>query len=410
MVYIPTLIVVMKRDRVMLYSSFRQTPVFQKELCKLPIICYTIRKSPEDQEKTLKDVIYLDKKITYHEENTRSNTLKLREVLTTMPAFSKDYFRAIEPNTSAKTRISYVYDIRVFFTFLKATNPLFRDKEITDIQLEDLEKLQAVDIEEYLEYLKLYTDPEGKTHTNNEQGLHRKLAALRSFYAYFYKRERISNNPTVIVDMPKLHKKEIIRLDYDEVAELLDYVEHGGEKLTGMKKVYFEKNKERNLALFTLLLGTGIRVSECVGLDIEDIDFKNNRIKIIRKGGKEDFVYFGDEVAEALSGYLQVREHIVTKEGHEHALFLSSQRRRICVKSVENLVTDCAKEVTTIKHITPHKLRSTYGTSLYRETRDIYLVAEVLGHNDVNTTRKHYAALGEDRKRQAASAVTLRKE
>lgn len=355
-------------------------------------------------------MIYLDKKITYHEENTRSNTLKLREVLATMPSFSKDYFRAIEPNTSAKTRISYVYDIRVFFTFLKATNPLFRDKEITEIRLEDLEKLQAVDIEEYLEYLKLYTDPEGKTHTNNEQGLHRKLAALRSFYAYYYKRERISSNPTVIVDMPKLHKKEIIRLDYDEVAELLDYVEHGGEKLTGMKKVYFEKNKERNLALFTLLLGTGIRVSECVGLDIEDIDFKNNRIRIIRKGGKEDFVYFGDEVAEALSGYLQVREHIITKEGHEHALFLSSQRRRICVKSVENLVTDCAKEVTTIKHITPHKLRSTYGTSLYRETRDIYLVAEVLGHNDVNTTRKHYAALGEDRKRQAASAVTLRKE
>ena len=82
----------------------------------------------------------------------------------------------------------------------------------------------------------------------------------------------------------------------------------------------------------------------------------------------------------------------------------------MCVQSVENLVTDCAKHVTTIKHITPHKLRSTYGTSLYRETGDIYLVAEVLGHNDVNTTRKHYAALGEDRKRQAASAVTLRKE
>ena len=145
-------------------------------------------------------------------------------------------------------------------------------------------------------------------------------------------------------------------------------------------------------------------------MDIEDIDFKNNRIKIIRKGGKEDFVYFGDEVAEALSGYMQVRNGIVTKDGHEHALFLSAQRRRICVQSVENLVTDCAKQVTTIKHITPHKLRSTYGTSLYQETGDIYLVAEVLGHNDVNTTRKHYAALGEDRKRRAASAVRLRNE
>lgn len=352
----------------------------------------------------------MDKKITYHEENKRSNTLKLREVLATMPSFCKDYFRAIEPNTSAKTRISYVYDIRIFFHYLVASNPIFHDKGIKTIRLDDLDELEAVDIEEYLEYLKLYTDQDGKTHTNNEQGLHRKLAALRSFFAYYYKRGMLHNNPTVIVDMPKLHKKEIIRLDNDEVAELLDYVEHGADQMSGMKKVYFEKNKVRNLALFTLLLGTGIRVSECVGLDIEDIDFKNNRIKIVRKGGKEDFVYFGEEVADALVCYMEVRERITTKEGHEHALFLSTQKRRICVQSVENLVTDCAKHVTTIKHITPHKLRSTYGTSLYRETRDIYLVAEVLGHNDVNTTRKHYAALGEDRKRQAASAVTLRKE
>ena len=352
----------------------------------------------------------MDQKTTYHEENTRSNTLKLREVLATMPGFAKDYFRAIEPNTSAKTRISYVYDVRIFFRYLITTNPVFKNKEITEIRLDDLERLEPVDIEEYLEYLKLYTDADGKLHTNTEQGLHRKLAALRSFFAYYYKREKIRSNPTLIVDMPKLHKKEIIRLDYDEVAELLDYVEHGGEQMSGMKKVYFEKNKERNLALFTLLLGTGIRVSECVGLDREGIDFKNNRIKIIRKGGKEDFVYFGDEVADALSRYVQVRNGITAKEGHEHALFLSAQRRRICVQSVENLVTDCAKQVTTIKHITPHKLRSTYGTSLYQETGDIYLVAEVLGHNDVNTTRKHYAALGEDRKRQAASAVRLRNE
>ena len=145
-------------------------------------------------------------------------------------------------------------------------------------------------------------------------------------------------------------------------------------------------------------------------LDLEDLDFRNNRLRIIRKGGKEDFVYFGDEVAESLYDYYAERKNIVTKEGHEHALFLSIQKRRISVQGIENLVSDCARHVTTIKHITPHKLRSTYGTSLYRETGDIYLVAEVLGHNDVNTTRKHYAALEEDRKRRAASAVSLRKE
>lgn len=352
----------------------------------------------------------MDKKITYHEQNNRNNTIKLRQVLQTLPTFTKDFFRAIEPNTSAKTRISYVYDIRLFFQFLCATNPYFSDKgDITKIVLHDLDLLQPVDIEEFLEYLKYYEDNNGVIHTNGERGIHRKLASLRSFYNYYYKRELITKNPTLIVDMPKLHKREIIRLDPDEVANLLDYVEHGSDSMTGMKKVYFEKNKTRNLALFTLLLGTGIRVSECVGLDLEDIDFKNNRIRIVRKGGKEDFVYFGDEVAESLYDYFAERKTIVTKEGHEHALFLSVQKRRMCVQSIENLVSDCARQITSIKHITPHKLRSTYGTNLYQETGDIYLVAEVLGHNDVNTTRKHYAALEEDRKRRAASAVKLRK-
>ena len=103
------------------------------------------------------------------------------------------------------------------------------------------------------------------------------------------------------------------------------------------------------------------------------------------------------------------RENIQPVAGHEHALFYSIQRRRISIQAIENLVSEYAGQITQFKHITPHKLRSTYGTTLYRETSDIYLVAEVLGHNDVNTTRKHYAALEDDKKRSAASAVTLRK-
>ena len=162
------------------------------------------------------------------------------------------------------------------------------------------------------------------------------------------------------------------------------------------------------MAILTLLLGTGIRVSECVGLDINDVDFKNNGIKIRRKGGYETVVYFGDEVADALHDYLEKRYHMIPIEGHENALFLSLQNRRITVRAVENLVKKYASTVTTLKKITPHKLRSTYGTALYQETGDIYLVADVLGHKDVNTTRKHYAAQSDMRKRKAANAVRLR--
>jgi Site-specific recombinase XerD len=349
--------------------------------------------------------------LTYHEQLYVDNTMKLRDILTTLPPFVKDYFRAIEPRTSTKTRISYAYDIRVFLHFLIDRNPVYKGYQAADFKLADLDKVEAVDIEEYLEYLKVYRTQDGVLHKNDERGIHRKLSALRSFYNYFNKRQLLINNPVILVDMPKLHDKEIIRLDYDEVAALLDLVEHGGDNLSGMKKVYYEKNKTRNLAIFTLLLGTGIRVSECVGLDMNDVDFKNNRIKIVRKGGKEDFVYFGEEVEKALSDYMNnTRIHINAVTGHENALFLSIQKKRMTVKAIENLVTENASQITTLKHITPHKLRSTYGTSLYRETGDIYLVAEVLGHNDVNTTKKHYAALDEDRKRRAARVVRLRED
>ena len=346
---------------------------------------------------------------TYHEQTYIDNTLRLREILKTLPPFAKDYFRAVEPTTSARTRISYAYDIRVFFHFLMENNPVYKNYTIEQFEVHDLERLEPVDIEEYQEYLKLYQSGD-KTETNGERGLKRKISALRSFYAYYYKREMIHTNPTVLIDVPKIHEKSIIRLDTDEVAMLLDYIEHCGDTLTGQKRVFYEKTKERDLAIVTLLLGTGIRVSECVGLDIEDVDFKNNGIKVTRKGGNEMVVYFGPEVEKALKRYLEVREGITPLAGHEHALFYSAQRKRIGVQAVENMVKKYSRQITTTKKITPHKLRSTYGTALYQETGDIYLVADVLGHKDVNTTKKHYAALDDARRRQAATAVKLREE
>lgn len=351
----------------------------------------------------------MDKKVTYHEQTDVENTLRLRDVLKTLPPFCKDFFRAIEPRTTTKTRISYAYDIRIFFQFLLEQNPAFRDWSIDAFTVDVLDQITAVDLEEYEEYLKVYQAGD-KTETNGERGLKRKMSSLRSFYAYYFKREMIHTNPTVLVDVPKIHQKSIIRLEADEVALLLDYIEHGGDDLTGQKKVYYEKNKDRDLALVTLLLGTGVRVSECVGLDIEDVDFKNNGIKVTRKGGNEMVVYFGPEVEKALKNYLEVRKNIIPVEGHEHALFYSTQRKRIGVQAVENLVKKYARQVTTTKKITPHKLRSTYGTALYQETGDIYLVADVLGHKDVNTTKKHYAAIDDTRRRQAATAVKLRED
>lgn len=346
---------------------------------------------------------------TYQEQSYIDNTLRLRDVLKTMPEFAKDYFRSIEPTTSPKTRISYAYDIRVFFQFLLQENPAFKHYKMNDFKVQDLDRITSYDIEEYLEYLKVYKTQDSRQITNTEKGLFRKMSALRSFYAYYYKRQAIEKNPTLLVDMPKLHDKAIIRLEADEVAKLLEHVENCGGKLTGQARVYYEKTKERDLAILTLLLGTGIRVSECVGLDIGDVDFKNNGITVTRKGGNQMVVYFGDEVEKALRNYLETtRKAIEPLEGYENALFLSTQKRRMGVQAVENMVKKYARQVTPNKKITPHKLRSTYGTALYKESGDIYLVADVLGHKDVNTTKKHYAAIDEDRRRSAANIVKLR--
>lgn len=349
------------------------------------------------------------KEYSYHEEKNIANIKKLRELEKNLPPYVTTFFRGIEPYTASRTRIAYAIDLKVFFEYIKESNPAYRDKELREIDFELLTKLEASDIEEFLEHLKYYITPEGKEVTNSEFGIKRKLSSLRSFYNYFHTHQIINENPTLQVKMPKIHEKNIIRMDTNEVVDFLDTVE-SGNKLTKNQLAYHEKTKVRDLAITTLLLGTGIRVSECVGIDLKDVDFNNDRVNIIRKGGSESFVYFGEEVREALLLYLEERKKQIPLTGHENAFFLSTRMQRISVRSVEVLVKKYAKSSVAMKKITPHKLRSTYGTQLYRETGDIYLVADVLGHKDVNTTKKHYAALEEERRRSAKDAVTLREK
>lgn len=345
--------------------------------------------------------------IPYYQQKDIENIKKLREMMKALPPFCTEFFRGIEPRTSTRTRIAYAYDLSVFFDFLKKENPVFAKMERMDFQLEQLDQITVTDLEEYMEYLKYRFNEQNHEIMNQERGIMRKISSLKSFYNYFFRTEKLTTNPAALVRLPKLHDKEIIRLDVDEVALLLDAVEQG-EGLTEKQKAFHKRTRLRDLALLTLLLGTGIRVSECVGLDINDVDFKNGGIHIHRKGGKEVTVYFGSEVENALQDYLDERFGIIPEEGSEQALFLSIQRKRMNVRSVENLVKKYAHIVTPLKKITPHKLRSTYGTNLYRETGDIYLVADVLGHSDVNTTKKHYAALEDERRRSARNVVKLR--
>jgi site-specific recombinase XerD len=351
-------------------------------------------------------------KFEYSEMEQKKDILMTRAVTNELPAFCREFFISLNEVTSTKTRLNYAYDLRVFFKYLTEEIDMFDGRKTRDLQVDDLSKVTANDIRLFMDFLTLYikddgTD-EGEEVTNGERGKARKLAAIRKLFEYFYSNELIPANPAQLVKTPKLHEKAIIRLEPDEAARLLDEIE-SGENLTAGQKKYHSFTKARDLALVTLLLGTGMRVSECVGIDLDHIDFSLGGIKIHRKGGNEVVIYFGDEVEDALQKYLVAREGMNPLPGHENALFLSIQNKRMSVRSVENLVKKYSKLVTNVKNISPHKLRSTFGTNLYRETGDIYLVADVLGHKDVNTTRRHYAEESDENRRKVRN-VKIRRD
>ena len=343
----------------------------------------------------------------YTEQRARDLQLRIRTMLRELPDVCFDFINAIDSTTQPLTRYAYVIDLKLFFGFLTQELPKFADKAPSALDASDLARVTSRDIYMYMDYLSLYMRDDVEV-TNQELGKLRKISSLRSFYKFLYKNGYIDSDPAALVDMPKRHQKPIIRLEIDEVARMLDLVESGAQQTERQKK-YNAHTRARDLAILTLFLGTGIRVSELVGINIDDIDFSINGFLVTRKGGNQAILYFPDEVARVLQDYMKVRMELTPVPGHEEALFLSLQNRRITVRAVEIMVKKYASMAAPLKKkLSPHKLRSTFGTNLYHETGDIYLVADVLGHSDVNTTRRHYAAMTDDRRRMAARRVHVR--
>jgi len=341
---------------------------------------------------------------SYFDDRNKETTLKIRTLRAELPSFCNEFFIGVENRTTPLTRLAYAYDLRIFFDYILSYVREFRHYNLDTFTIAELDKVTQTHIESFLEYLNYYVF-NGKEYKNDERAKARKLSTLRSFFKYFFNKGSLTSNIASKVSTPKLHDKEIIRLETKEVSQLLNEVEDGGD-LSTRERAYHKKIGLRDLALVTLLLGTGIRISECVGLNLEDLDFKNNSFTVTRKGGNRKILYFPEEVVDALRKYLE--EDRLASDSDSPALFLSMQKKRISVRAVEILVKKYSTLITPLKKITPHKLRSTYGTNLYHKTNDIFVVAEALGHRDVNTTKKHYAAMSEDILKAAAKATVLR--
>ena len=344
----------------------------------------------------------------YVERNNKNLDTIDRLLENELPSFCYDYFLAIDSQTSTLTRLNYAHDLKIFFYFLQEKK--FRGKKnVLDFTLDDMESVTSNDIEYFLSFLSHYRYA-GKEHNCNDRAKARKLSSVRAMFKFFFNKGYISVDNSAKVATPKLHEKPIIRLDSTEVYNIIDTAE-SGNGLTAHQLAYHEKNKIRDGAILMLFLGTGIRISELVGLNDNDINFKDNSFIVTRKGGSKSILYFDDDVAAALIRYLDYKEQIAEITTNDDSpLFLSNQGNRLTVRAVENLVKKYAKIVSPLKKISPHKLRSTYGTQLYKATGDIYIVADVLGHKDVNTTRKHYAAISDDNRRAVVGKVKLKRD
>ena len=208
----------------------------------------------------------------YYVKRNISDLDKIAELLNDLPSFCEDYFLGIETRTSSQTRLKYAYDLRIFFHFLCQRK--YKNLDVLDLTLQHLEAVTHNDIEFFLSYLSHYRFRD-KRLSCDERAKARKLSAVRAIFKYFFNKGLIRVDNASKVPTPKLHEKEIIRLDAEEVSELISVAE-SGQGLSPHAGGYHNKTKVRDTAILTLFLGTGIRISELVGLDNNSFDFEEN--------------------------------------------------------------------------------------------------------------------------------------
>lgn len=337
---------------------------------------------------------------------TRSKYLdKLENILEDFPECAKAFIYSKSASYKASTRFRYCEDLNVFFRFIVEAVPSASAYTIKELPTKLIAEIKPETIDHFMNYIERY-EYEGNIYHNDQAAKKRKLATLRSFYKFMFARGLSNGNPASLVDSPKLDKKDIIALDHEDRLSVIASVTTG-QDLTPAELKKHEKKSVRDTAIVYLLLGTGIRVSELVGLDLKDVNLRDHRINIIRKGGNQDHVYFNDEVCEVLENYmLGERKTVIPAEKDKDALFISQKQTRISVSAVERLVKKYARGTQYGDKVTPHKLRSSFATAAVSEN-DLSAVAAALGHQSSSTTAKYYTKVTEEAKRHVAKTSKI---
>ncbi|MBQ7573416.1 MAG: tyrosine-type recombinase/integrase [Clostridia bacterium] len=345
-----------------------------------------------------------------------SKQTNLRKFLSHMPDFVYEYIEVAYRGDSINTQIGYSIDIKTFFDYLRLEKfPNLKSNE--EFSAEHMDKITLLDLNKFQSYLKEYTVERtslaGKkyniTVTNDASGINRKLSGIRGLFQYLYKNDLISQNVTDKLDFKKLHQKMKRPLTTFETAQLLDIIYEGEKYFTGRDLAEYENKKLRDIALFITYLGTGCRVSELVNLDIDDVDFETSSFIVTRKGGDQQEIFMPVQVENELFQYMQERlknENAKDKK----ALFLNRSGTRLSPQGVElTLKKYCATiGINDPDKCKPHALRRTFACNMIADGVDIKMVAELMGHKNIEVTHKYYTQYAVQKRREIMRSFDVR--
>ena len=333
----------------------------------------------------------------YRNQKDIKNNEKINNLLDEMPDFIEDFYNhLVARDRSTNTILGYMYEINVFLRFVKT---VVKKESILDIEVTDLDKVSVTKVESYIA-----KSEDGIDLSANAK--RRKLSVLKSLYAYYFGIKYIKTNPVLNLEGPRLKSHDVVTLSDSQVKALLNCIKNQ-DGVSEHSKIYSERLVDRDLAIIMVLLGTGMRISELVGLNISDFDTTDVAkpcFHIVRKGGDDDTVYFVDQVYLAVCDYLEFSRPLLHPTEAENALFIGTTGNRMGTAAVQKMLKKYCAAAGLPDNISPHKMRATFATTVYKETKDIYAIKDALHHATIDTS-KRYISDKEERKESAAFAA-----
>lgn len=308
---------------------------------------------------------------------------KINKKISSMPKVIKDYYYYLEAADKSYTTIkTYINYIKNFMDY--CTNGIYDENFY--------KKVTSSTINEYMSSLRYKVNENGETERIGNSIRATRWSALNTFFIYLKTNQLITSNPMEQTFRPSSKQdKNVVYLDEDEIKKCLDNV----------RQLATEKFVNRDMCIISLGISVGLRVSAITQINIEDIDFKNNTLQVIEKGNKYRVINFGDNLKQKFIACIEDR-NLYYPDIKTNALFISRKRNRISVSAIEDMIEKYTKNID--KPITPHKLRATCATNLYKKTGDIYMVAEQLGHANIATS-KIYTQIDHEAKIKAANIL-----